>query len=285
MRNRMPIPSDGVAQARCDLRRRGQRRPAQYARHLFVMAVLVGALAVGTPSSTFAGGGITPTPEPYSEYLVMIANGTFEPGPHPEVPGCGFLGIFCDGSYFQEEILGRSPAEIAQKEGEAKAWFDQRFGIDVDDPANDERVEFFSWTADPRWNYRVYTWSGRNVPSRGFEVRDGGWAIMISDPDGYTLGGELDGVHVDAGSMAVFGNYDILTANPAGRGEESVVLHYRANSFMELNDIGNLYIDCQMSREGFSAGQEGTAQGLGGFTIDEDGVLHFNSKNVITFDT
>lgn len=282
----MPNPPDAASPSWRALRPPTQRRQTRHARDLVVIAVLVGVLAVGMPGSTLAaGGGITPTPEPYSEYLVMIANGVFEPGPHPQVPGCGFLGIFCDGAYFQEQILGRSPVEIAQKEHEAKAWFDQRFGIDVDDPANAERVDFFSWMADPRWNYRVYTWSGRNVPAEGFEVRDGGWAIMISDPDGYTLAGELDGVHVDAGSMAVFGNYDILTTNPAGGRQEPVVLHYRANSFMEINDIGNLSIDCQMSRDGFAAGQEGAAQGLAGVTIDVDGLLHFTSKNIVTFDT
>lgn len=247
-------------------------------------AVFVAALAVASPATTFAeGGGITPTPEPYSEYLVMVANGVFEPGPHPDVPGCGMLGIFCDGDYFQEQIMERSPAEIAEQEAEAKAWFARRFGIDVDDPANADRVEFSTFMADPRWNYRVYTWSGRNVPSEGYEIRDGGWAVRIIDPAGYTLGGELDGVRVEQGDMAVFGNYNIVATNPAGESEEPVVLHYRAGSFMEINDIGNMYIDCQISRDGFADGQEGKAQGLAGATFDDVGRVHLTSRNIVTF--
>lgn len=260
------------------------RRRLPGARSLLVAAVLVVAIAVATPSSTLADGDDgAATPEPYSEYLVLIANGVFDPDePHPNVPGCEDRLILCDGDYFQEETMEWSSEEIAEKRAEAKAWFKQRFGIDVDDPANDDRVEFFSFTADPRWDYRVYTWSGRDVPSEGYDVRDGGWAVRITNPGGYTLGGELDGVKVEQGDMAVFGNYNILISNEDE--DEEVVLHYRANSFMEINELGNMYIDCQMARDGFADGQEGAAQGLGNVTLTDEGDVDTTMKNVITFE-
>lgn len=276
-----------VSRAWNDWRLDSSRALAQRVRLLVVAATLTAAVVI-TPIGTFAqagGGGITPTPEQYSEYLVLIADGVFDPAAtHPEVAGCDESLIFCDGEHFQKEVMGRTDAEIAEKEAEAKGWFAQRFGIDVDDPADAARVDFFMWTADPRWNYRVYTWSGRNVPSGGYEVRDGGWAVMVTDPDGYTLGGELDGVEVAEGDMAVFGEYNILTTNPAGNDEQPVVRHYRANSFMEFTDLGHLTIDCQIARDGFEDGHEGLAQGLGTVAFDEDGNVDFNSKNVITFD-
>lgn len=262
---------------------------------LVVAALALGGIlapsAAGQESPADAGGERPSSSAPqslpvgYDDYLVFVANGSWiVDEPHPTVPGCGELPLFCDGQYFQEQIMGRTAEEIAAKEQEAVEHFQEQFGIDVNDPANEGRLEFRTWMADPRFNYRVYSWGGRPVPPEGYEIRDGGWGVFITDPEGYTLGGKHEGVHVPAESMAFYGDYNILVTNPGGQPTEEVVHSYRADTFITPNQFGDLAFACQLSDDQFAAGETtGFAQGFSNIDIRPDGVLNLNIRNVLTF--
>lgn len=237
--------------------------------------LLAGALPMSGPAAAQAPSG-------FDQVMTFMSDGVWDPSvPHPEVPGCA--GIFCDGLWFQQNIMQRTAAEIDAREAMAKAWFVQRFGIDVDDPANSDRVAFGMFMADPRWNYRAVFWSGRLVPQEGFEVRDGGWSIVVTDPGGYTLGGELSGIHVPMDSMAVFGDYNVLVTNPAGNNVQEVRISYRSNSFMVINELVELIIDCQISASEFESGiPDGTARGMAAIEPGpQPGTIKMINRNIV----
>lgn len=261
--------------------------PTRAAAILAVLALLGGmavwAIPAGRAAPAARSGGPQALPAGYERYLVLVANGSWNVlEPHPEVPGCHMM--FCDGDYFQKQIMGRTDQQIAAQEAKAKAWFLQRFGIDVDDPANSGRILFRTWTADPRFNYRVYSLGGQQVPPEGYPVRDGGWAVFITDPAGYTLAGQTPGIHIPEGAFAFYGDYNILITNPAGHPQDELVLSYRADTFMTVNDFGDMAFSCQLSDDGFAAGQTtGFAQGFAHLDLHADGWLNLNIRNVITF--
>ena len=73
-----------------------------------------------------------PPPAGYSNYLVFIQDGSWDPA-DPDYP-------LPTREQVQRDIWKFSDAEIAQFEADAKAFFADRFGINVDDPANAERI-------------------------------------------------------------------------------------------------------------------------------------------------
>jgi len=257
-------------------------------RYLVAAVGLLVALAVAVPQVAAGGndGALTQKqlmPVGYDGYLVMVGNGSWNlTQPHPVVPGC--FAMFCDGMYYQREIMRRTADQIAQKEQEAVEHFRTQFGIDVNDPANAGRVQFRSWMADPRWNYRVYSWGGRAVPASGYEVRDGGWGVWITDPAGYTLGGEMAGVHVKSQGFAFTGDYNVLLTNPAGKPKEEFVLSYRGDTFMDGNQVGDTAFSCALSSNSFATDEiTGFAQGFMHVAVSPQGVADANLRNVITF--
>lgn len=132
---------------------------------------------------------------------------------------------------------GRSDAEIEQDRANAIEFFQQRFGIDVVD---NENVMFTSFTFDPRNEYRAYVVAGRDVPPEGWVVRDGGWSVAVTNPDGLTLGGEYEGVQVPQGSMMVFGDYNIDVP-----GEDPIIIHYQSGGPIIPTDQG-IQFHCEL---------------------------------------
>jgi hypothetical protein len=45
-----------------------------------------------------------------------------------------------------------------------------------------------------------YSMAGERVPAEGWEVRDGGWQLVVIDPDGFELGGDFAGLTIPAWS-------------------------------------------------------------------------------------
>ncbi|MGK3985526.1 hypothetical protein WME99_20945 [Sorangium sp. So ce136] len=208
------------------------------------------------------------TPAGYDGFLVFMANGS--------IPLSD--GFFLDGAIFQEEVMGRTPAEIEQNRADALAYFESRFGIADADARTD--VSFFGFYADPRINYRAYVISGERVPPEGYEVHDGGWIALVTDPGGLTLGGELAGVHVPAGTFFSFGDYSIEVTRPGrGRDPEPIVIHYQCNDpLIPLSNGGEVFT-CDLLSDEFGAGR---AQGMTS-PIIEDGELRPNGRTVLTF--
>jgi hypothetical protein len=226
-----------------------------------LMAVLITSVVL--PLNVNAQGGSGNTPAGFDAFLVYMANGIYDPNDADyTVP---------DGAYFHRDIMGRSDDEIEQNRADAIAFFKQRFGIDVVD---NEDVMFTSFTFDPRNEYRAYVIAGRDVPPEGWTVRDGGWSAAVVNPDGLTLGGEYDGVHVPQGAMMVFGDYNIDVP-----GEDPIIIHYQSGGPIFPTDQG-IQFHCELISEDFG---QGLAQGISAGAVQADGLFHANVRNVLTF--
>ena len=260
---------------------------------ILAIAIALGGFAVNTSANSHNVTikkilknkfGKAPTPDGFDNFLVYMAAGTFNPNiPHPTVPGC--VNLFCDGAYFQEKVMGRSPSEIEQEIESAKEFFLERFGADLDSP--DSGMVLNSFFVDPRKEYRAYVISGKRVPSRGYVVRDGGIMAVVVNPEGLVLGGEFEGVWVPPGTAIVFGNYNILVdrtfKTPSGRvfkkGSE-IVIRYKAAGPIFVTPEGFFEITCELEHEEWGSG---LAQGNWKPQLLEDGRIKSFVRNILTF--
>lgn len=252
--------------------------------------LLFTTLATAVLCTTAQTAGFNYLPAGFDRLFVFTANGEFDPTQsNPDVPDCSDL--VCDGNFFQEQIQGRTPEEVDALEEQVKPFFLERFGIDVDDPANIGRIIFFRSYLDPRVDFRAQVITGVFVPRSGFVVRDGAWVVAIIDPNGYELGGEFTGVTVPAGSSTFIGEYNILTIRHR-RIVREIDISYRANQFIVPDVRGNspFFNDARMGRLDethlfdLSVPATGRAQGIvGGPAFTPEGLFKANLRTVLTF--
>lgn len=185
---------------------------------------------------------------------------------------------FLDGAIFHEDIMGRSPAEIAQNRADALDFFETRFGlVDAD---SDPDLAFFSFYVDPRIEYRAHVISGERVPDEGFVVHDGGWIAVVINPNGVDLGGAFAGRHVPVGTVFSFGDYNIERTRPGeGLQPDPLVVHYRCNHPLVFTFSGGEVFDCSLESDEFGIG---LGQGVTTPYI-EGGELIPNGRTVLTF--
>lgn len=203
--------------------------------------------------------------------------------------GCTY-GTFCHNLYFQTEIMHRSPAEIAALEQSAKDFFAARFGINVDDYVTAGLIDFFPWTLHPDLDYRTYIARGPFAPglyppAEGWEIRDGGWAAAVSNPDGLVLGGEFDGQWVPMGAMVLKGNYNILATDTKGRPKKEIVIDYRSVLPIIPRDDGSFLFRCELNARDIpgDSWDEGFVFGHMANTPLPDGRVKGNGRNVVSF--
>lgn len=256
----------------------------------FVGAVAIYPTAVSagseSPPVSAAARGVEQAPAGYDKYLIYIADGVYapsEPYPDSRITGCG-PSPFCDGDYFHKEIMGRDDYEIQTLEAEAKEYFRVQFGVDVDDPANAGRLVFRSFMLDPRLNYHVISASGEQVPSEGWRVRDGGWATIFVDPDGFDLGGNSSGQHVPPGTMVVFGDYNIQNVkrhkDEEGGGNSKrgpIVIRYRS---IEPQLPTDRSFQCEVLHDEYGSG---LVRGRVEVMMNGNERIRINAVSVITF--
>ena len=99
--------------------------------------------------------------------------------------------------------MKRTLLKIEKEEADDKQFFLDRFGINVDDSIENEKISFVSYMLEPRMEYRAYVISGMIIPHSGFIVRDGGFGIIVTNPEGLTLTEEFAGVTAPLGSLMV----------------------------------------------------------------------------------
>ncbi len=174
------------------------------------------------------GKHLTPVPEGFDQLLVFMGTGIVDPNNLEPFPGVTCAGLFCDGDFFNKEIMNRSEEEFAEITVQGKAFFLNRFGIDVDDPAVQERITFTYITLNPDIEYREYIASGTRSAAEGWLVRDGAFTLTVTDPNGLELGGEFAGTSVPAGTNFYFGNYNILETNRAGRPTKETIIFFQS---------------------------------------------------------
>ncbi len=250
---------------------------------IFAAMLLCSASFVHAESRSPKAGDV---PAGFEQYLVYMATGTvpFAPHPDPEITGCG-TSLFCDGDYFHHTIMGRDADEVEAEAARAKAYFVDRFGIDVDAMVAAGRMRFFSFFLDPRGEYRAYTVAGRRAPAEGWVVRDGGFIAEVVDPAGIELGGDFANSGLPPlpfGGLMLFGNYNILATGKNGKRQREMVISYRSGMPMIANGWGEFVINCELSLNDFASGVHGgKAQGMG-LVLPGPGGLTLSWRNVLT---
>jgi hypothetical protein len=220
-------------------------------------------------------------PNGFKKLALYLGTGLFDPKidePRPGVTGC--TGVFCDGEFFQQNIMHRTPAETEEIKNQAKAYYLKQFGIDVDDPALSGRITFDMFMVNPDFQYRVHALSDEPVSGDGWIIRDGGFRLSIIDPKGVALGGNNSGLMAPQGSMMFFGNYNILAADKHGKPKKEIIVFYKSINAGEPLPNGSFVFRCNMFNQ-----QWGEGLGLGTmlFIPQKDGRIRANARNVLTF--
>ena len=227
---------------------------------IITLALLLAAVAT---TASAQGVASQEPPAGFGTMLVYLGTGVFDAAdPDYQAP---------DAEFWHREIMGRSDADIAQNRAEALAFFAERFGLDPDGHGG---LMFTDFMVDPRSEYRAYVSSETAIPSDGWVVRDGGWMLSVTEPDGLTLGGEFAGTHVPQGAVFVFGEYNIDV--PDG---DEIIIHDRSGSAIIGTDSGMMF-RCDLWHPEWG---DGLAQGLSAPRILEDGRTQANIRNVLTF--
>lgn len=208
-----------------------------------------------------APGHASPTPSGFTKYLVYLGESTV---------ASGEPGSFTDPAsvaHFQQEIMGRTPAEVEAEKARAEDFFWQRFGLDfrsTDPDANGaEHIDgamLMAFVQNPDANYRTYTVSGRAVPAAGWMVRDGGWSVVLTED--MFLGGDYGGAEgklVPAGAIVVFGDYNIKVRNNRSHAgphaDETILIHYESGHPIVVNADGVLTFQCALSHPEWGLGR------------------------------
>ncbi|MBK8258927.1 MAG: hypothetical protein IPK82_40490 [Polyangiaceae bacterium] len=215
------------------------------------------------------GGVCEPPPAPadYSGYLTFVADGSFDPA-DPNYTPPTLEDVMRDTFKLTDE-------EAVQVEAGAKAFFISRFGVDVDDPANQTRIFYLRSAVDPRANYRAVTFSGYNVPEEGFVMRDIGFGAVVTDPAGFDLGGEFAGIHVPPGTTLSYGRYRVQVSDT-----EAVEIGFAASAPGVPDMLGNTAFRCDLDSEVLGKGDASLVVNIG---QDPNGLVHWHIRNVLLF--
>jgi hypothetical protein len=213
-----------------------RRRRALLATAAVAATVAIVASLVGVAGATSSKVSFATAPKGFGAFLVYLAEPTLAPGEDS---------IFTDAervAFFQQTIMGRSPEEVAEQEQLAKDYFHDRFGLDFG--AGSSGFTFSAFVLNPHVNYRAYIVSGMAVPNSGWEVRDGGFQVVLTEETVLhgTYGGSA-GIEVPAGASMVFGDYNIDVTN---LGSSDVLIHYQSHSPIISRADGEVSFNCDL---------------------------------------
>jgi hypothetical protein len=231
---------------------------------LFISLLLFCATAFATSNGARPGHVATPA-EGFVKTALLMGNGIVDPNQ---------LIIF-DMSY-HTDIRKRSTEQIAAHRALAIAHFEDTFEIDVAALESQGKVVFSPFILTDDMQYRVFSMSDIWVPSAGFQMADGGWLLMVTDPSGITVNGDT---LIPSGSMSVYGEYFIMAENIAGKSQEPVIVHYQSDRFIITGFYGETPILCDVFHPDWGWGK---AQGVALMFPEGDG-MNANTRNVFTF--
>jgi hypothetical protein len=218
--------------------------------------------AVGAAGATNSKVSVAAAPKGFKAFLVYLAEPTLAPGEHSSFTDAEHV------TFFQQTIMGRTPDEVAEQEQLAKQYFHDRFGLDFG--AGSSGLTFSAFVLNPHVNYRAYIVSGMAVPDTGWEVRDGGFQVVLTEATVLhgTYGGS-DGIEVPAGASMVFGDYNIDVTAP---GLSDILIHYQSHSPIIGRADGEISFNCDLIRTRWGSG---AARGIA--------LPNGSIRNVITF--
>ena len=244
-----------------------------------MLVVVLLSLLIVSPAIILAGsperGGTTPTPAGFTKFLVYMA----EPFAGQETSGGAR-----EAENFQRDVMGRSTEEIEADKAAAQEFFLRRFGIDFTETESElfgtEEVDgatFQPFAVTDAFNYRAYVVSGERVPAEGWQVRDGGWMVALTE-DQMVHGeyGGAEGKAASEGTVFVFGNYNIKVQKPRSNApphsDETIEIHYESGGPIIADSDGVTSFICDLTHPDWGAGQ---ARGI----VTDNGEV----RNVLTF--
>ena len=201
--------------------------------------------------------------------IVFVANGRFE-----STDGSIFKDgiVEGDGMNFQKNVMNRTDEEIETLKQEAVDFFLQRFGINV---YTSSSIVFTGYEMDPRINLKAFTVSGEKVPTTGFPVDDGGWAVIVTDPAGLTLGGAWAGSHIPAGSMLLHGEV-VFSAD-----SKRINVHYESDTPFIMDQFKAAQVRFKADNEKFGEAAIGGIARI--MLLDPETLeLQVDIKNILT---
>ena len=208
------------------------------------------------------------TPDSYSALLIYVADGVWNPADAAAAEATL--------ERAQREVWGLSDEQIAAYELETKGFFVERFGLDLDDPANAERLQLIPFGCDPRIAYRVVTMAGRSVPAEGWPLCDAGYLLTVIAPEGVELGGDFEGRLAPSGSTFAYGRYYI----DAGA-EQDMRIDFRSITPYLADPFGVSAIRCEVDSAELGSGEANIV-----YKLDQlpDSQFQVMVRNVLTFD-
>ena len=209
-------------------------------------------------------GHVAAPAEGFIKTGLLMANGIIDPNQ---------LIIF-DMTY-HTDVRNRSPEQISEHSMLATAHFENTFNIDIAELESQGQVLFAPFILSNDMEYRVYSLSDTWVPSSGFQMADGGWLLMVTDPNGI----EINGEQIPAGSFSVYGEYYAIPENQAGNTSDPIIVHYQSDRFIVTGFYGETPILCDVFHPDWGWGK---AQGVS-FLLPDIGGMNANTRNVWTF--
>jgi hypothetical protein len=209
-------------------------------------------LAAGTAAAHGSGPSgphITPgrtrtnliyNPPRFTKTMVFVADGLVD------VTNLVKVGQPAIDSFFKGK-LGMTEAQVQGVYADMAAYMGKKFGLDVNNPSG---FVVYPLTLDASMNYRCIASSDQEVPSVGWEIRDGNWGVGVTDPDGITLGGEFAGMHAPVNSAIPFGYYHIQTnireACRTGTQLKAYKVNYRGQCAITPDALGAMHFVCDL---------------------------------------
>ena len=146
-------------------------------KRLPIVVTIVLSIVVLGSITVAASWHVAQTPRGLEQVVLLIATGEYDEADLPDNDDLG--------TWFHEEIMGRTQEEIEELSEEADEYFWNQFGQDYD-PAT-----FVSFGVDPRVGIRAFGIGGMEVPREGFMVHEGGFKaeVLVDEIDGEEIRG------------------------------------------------------------------------------------------------
>lgn len=209
---------------------------------------------------------------PTTDYGLFIADGSFDPLDASYTPPA-FEDFFYD-------RLGMSAADLEQVRADAKSFYLESYGLDVDAELAAGRISWNELRFDPRGQYRAYALPGRAVPREGWVVDDVTLAPLIIDPAGIELSGPYEGVVAEPGMFAVTGIYAVEALDESGEPDETMLIYYHSDGLAANSFEGRALLYCVMESDDLGTGLGHVTSAI---TQLEDGRLHYEFTNAQTW--